>query len=87
MKRFFLFTLIALTLLGCGEGRIDLLTKDVITDAASCYESIEATEDTYLVALDQNCVDLELSGIGGVQPTAPQETLPRERDWELIATL
>ena len=87
MKRFFLFTLIALTVMACGEGRVNLITKDAISDAASCYQSVEVVDDSYLVALDKTCIDLELSGFGGVSPAVPQETVIVERDWTLLTTL
>ena len=87
MKHYLLFLLFVLTLLGCGEGRVDFITSDVISEAASCYQSVEVVDDSYLVALDKTCIDLELSGFGGVSPAVPQETVIVEQDWELLATL
>ena len=99
MKRFLLLPLFLLTLFGCGEGRLDLITSDVISDAAGCYQSIEADGDTYFIALDKNCVDIELSGLGSpavetvpdtptVNLVTPEVTCPNpDNSWELIATL
>lgn len=86
MRCFLLLTLFALTLMACGEGRLDLITSDTITDAARCYQSVEVVDDSYLVALDKTCIDIELSGFGGVPPVERQETVV-ERDWELLGTL
>ena len=58
MKRFFLLTLFALTLMACGEGRVGLITDDIVTDAAGCYESVEVVDDAYLVSLDKNVLIL-----------------------------
>lgn len=87
MKRFFLLTLFALTLMACGEGRVGLITDDVVTDAAGCYESVEVSDDAYLVSLDKNCVDLALSDFVIESPPVEQGTLPAVRDWALVATL
>ena len=87
MKRFFLLTLFALTLMACGEGRVNLITKDAISDAAGCYESVEVVDDAYLVSLEKNCVDLALSDFVIESPPVEQGTLPAVREWELIATL
>lgn len=87
MKRFFLLTLFALTLMACGEGRVGLITDDVVTDAAGCYESVEVVDDAYLVSLDKNCVDLALSDFVIESPPVEQGTLPAVRDWALVATL
>ena len=87
MKRFLLFTLFALTLMACGEGRVNLITKDAISDAAGCYESVEVVDDAYLVSLDKNCVDFALSDFVIESQPVEQGTLPAVRDWELIATL
>lgn len=87
MRCFLLLTLFALTLMACGEGRLDLITSDTITDVARCYESVEVVEDAYLVTLDKTCIDLELSGLGGAPVPVETETVYIERDWELIATL
>ena len=83
--------LLALTLLACGEG-VDFITRDVISDVASCYQSTEATDDTYLISLDKDCVDFELSGVG-TSPLTPDATapppiaIPTDTEWEHIATL
>ena len=87
MKRFFLLTLFALTLMACGEGRVGLITDDVVTDAAGCYESVEVVDDAYLVSLDKTCVDFALSDFVIESQPVEQGTLPAVRDWELIATL
>ena len=88
MKRFFLLTLFALTLMACGEGRVGLITDDVVTDAAGCYESVEVSDDAYLVSLDKTCVDLTLSDfVIARESPVPEGTLPAVRDWQLIATL
>lgn len=96
MKHFFILTLFLLTVMACGEGRVDLITKDVISDAASCYESVEVVDDTYMVALDKTCIDLELSGVGGisprpvatqVEPTIDWEQVLASGEWEHLATL
>ena len=87
MKRFFLLTLFALTLMACGEGRVGLITDDVVTDAAGCYESVEVVDDAYLVSLDKICVDFALSDFVIESPPVEQGTLPAVRDWALVATL
>ena len=87
MKRFFLLTLFALTLMACGEGRVGLITDDVVTDAAGCYESVEVVDDAYLVSLDKTCVDFALSDFVIESPPVEQGTLPAVRDWALVATL
>ena len=86
MKHLLILTLLILPLLACSEG-MNLITQDVISDAASCYESVEITEDTYLIALDKNCVDLELSSIGAVAPVGTQTQNTTVRDWTLLTTL
>ena len=68
--------LFALTILACGD--LNLISNDVISDVASCYQSVEATDDSYIVSLEKDCIDFELSGIGGTPSTQP---------WELITTL
>ena len=87
MKRLLLLTLFALTLMACGEGRVGLITDDVVTDAAGCYESVEVVDDAYLVSLDKTCVDFALSDFVIESQPVEQGTLPAVRDWELIATL
>ena len=62
MKHFFILTLFLLTVMACGEGRVGLITDDVVTDAAGCYESVEVVDDAYLVSLDKTCVDFALLG-------------------------
>ena len=86
MKRFFVL-LLTFSVLGCGDGRVDLITDDVVTDAAGCYKSVEVVDDAYLVSLDKNCVDLALSDFVIESPPVEQGTLPAVRDWVLVATL
>ena len=73
-------SLLTRTLIACGEGRLDLITTDTITDAANCYQSVEVVDDAYLVALDKTCIALELSGFADVSPPVEQGTLPAVRE-------
>ena len=77
MKSFLLLILFALTLIGCGEGRVDLITDDVVTDVTDCYQILEATESSYIVALDKACVDNVVAGFGP----------PEIQTWELLVVL
>lgn len=89
MKRFLILTLL-LTLIGCGDG-VNLITQDAVENLASCYDDMETTDDQYIVAVDKNCVDIEL----GLPITAqtpittanPPIAIPTDTEWELIATL
>ena len=84
-----LFTLIllllSLTIISCDDA--SLITREAIQDAGSCFENLETTDDMYIVSLDRNCVDMELS----VPPPVPTDPTAQptviERDWELVATL
>lgn len=97
-----MLTLITLCCIGCGEGGLKLITQESIEDVVSCYESVETDGDSYFIALDKNCVDMELSDFGGpaVAPVDVEENAPRvnlvptefigpepDHQWELIATL
>lgn len=91
MKRFLLLILFVSTLLACGEN-VDFITRDVISDVADCYQSTAETDDSYLISLDKNCVDFELSGVGTSPPTPdatapPPVAIPTDAEWEHIATL
>ena len=90
MKHFLLLTLLPIVLLACGDG-VDLITKDVVENMASCYEEMETRDDRYIVSLDKHCVDMEL-GLPTPAPTPtvtenPPVAIPTEAEWELIATL
>lgn len=90
MKHFLLLTLLPIVLLACGDG-VDLITKDVVENMASCYEEMETRDDRYIVSLDKHCVDMEL-GLPTPAPTPtvtenPPVAMPTEAEWELIATL
>ena len=87
MNRVFVLVAFTLTLMACGEGRVDLITSDVISEAASCYQSVEVVDDSYMVALDKTCIDLELSDFAIISPPLEEGTLPAVRDWVLLATL
>ncbi len=84
MKRLLFLMLMALFVMACGEGTVHLLTKDIVSDAASCYESIHVVNDTYLVTLDKTCVDLELSGLGTIPRDTPPTQTETPIDWELL---
>ena len=97
MKNFLILMLFLLTCLGCGDGIIDLITGDVVSDAADCFEGVNVVEDSYIVVMDKPCIDLEISDIGAV-PTGEtfpnEETVPIEvttpklaSDWEHVVTL
>ena len=90
MKHFLLLTLLPIVLLACGDG-VDLITKDVVENIASCYEQMETTDDRYIVSLDKHCVDIEL-GLPTPAPTPtvtenPPVAIPTDAEWELIAML
>ena len=84
-----LFTLIllllSLTIISCDDA--SLITREAIQDVGSCFESAETTDDLYIVSLDRNCVDTELS----IPPPIPTDPTAQptviEREWELISTL
>ena len=90
MKRFLVLTLLPIVLLACGDG-VNLITSDVIENVAGCYEQMETTDDSYIVSLDKNCMDIEL-GFPTIAPTTPVSdnppvAIPTDAEWELIATL
>ena len=88
MKHILMLTLmVSLCCIGCGEGGLDLITRESIEDVVSCYESVETDGDKYYIALDKNCIDMELSGLGtpvtqppaiAVEPTVKQYAIPAE---------
>lgn len=87
MKHLTILTLLltSICFLACDD--VSLITREAIQDVGSCFESAETTDDLYIVSLDRNCVDMELS----VPPPVPTDPTAQptviERDWELIATL
>ena len=80
-----LFLLICAININCGD--VDFITRDVIRDTANCFETIDATDEKYIISLDKNCIDIELSIPPAI--TNPSEIQPTiiERNWQLIATL
>lgn len=87
VRCFFVLLTCLLSVIGCGEGRVGLITDDVVRDAAGCYESLSVSDDAYVITLDKSCVDLELSDFVIARPPVPEGTLPAVRDWVLLATL
>ena len=82
MKRLLILLFFSMSMIACDNA--SLITREAIQDTAGCYESIEITDDMYIISLDRNCVDTELS----IPPPVPaSEPTVINRDWELIATL
>jgi len=90
VKNFLILILLPIVLLGCGDG-VDLITKDIAENMASCYEGTEITDDNYIVSFDKHCIDIELVPSTTVPTTVvsdnPPVAIPTDAEWELIATL
>lgn len=84
MKTLLTLIFLSMSMIGCDN--LDLMTPESVKDAASCFDSADETDDMYIVYLDKNCVDTELS-IPPPVPTTTTEPIVIDRKWELIATL
>ena len=80
MNRLFLIITLAITFIGCSD--TEFITKELIDDVASCYETTEQTQTAYVISLDRNCVDFAISGTPLPTPQPPPTS-----EWLLLSEL
>ena len=84
MKYLPIFTLLCIFFIACGD--VEFITKEMIEDTATCFETVDAIDEKYATSLDKNCIDTELS-IPPLVPTSIAEPIATQSKWTLIATL
>ena len=83
MERLLILLFIFISIMvGCDDA--SLITRHAVEDTASCFESAETTDELYIISLDRNCVDTELSI---PPPLLSEEPTTNEHKWLLLATL
>ena len=87
MKPFPTMLLLLICAININCGDTDFITRDVIRDTANCFETIDTTDEKYIITLDKNCIDLELSIPPSIENLSEIQPKIIERDWKLIATL
>ena len=68
------------TLIGCGD--TEFITRELIDDVASCYDSTDTTPTAYIISLDKNCIDFAISGTPLPTPQPPPSS-----EWQLLSEL